>query len=509
MMRRLLFLCLALLLASLPAAAQDGDTIAIQFPPPVYSLSGAVDLYGTVNPPDLFSYFIEVAPYNPALPDAPVTWIPASLPATAPVSADVIARWDTTILPDGLYQLRLQVLLTSGQTQVETVAPLRVANNLEGTPAATQVAQAVTFATNTPIALQPVTPGAVIIPTLTPPPAPTEPPTPDAPTLVPRPDPVNTLPLPVGGHISGFNESTIPLISDAGLTWIKWQIPFFLDDPSLLDVARDRINWTHERGFRIFLSIKGDKDQMAAVGFDEYFPQYAAFVGQIAEMQPEAIQIWNEMNLDREWPNGQINPAAYVELLRQSYEAIKAADPSVLVVTGAPAPTGAESVFGSAAVWNDDRYYAGMASAGAAAYADCIGVHYNEGIIPPVQRGGDPRDNDYPTRYLPLMMERAYFPFRSTDARLCFSEMGYITPDGYPGTLPDGFSWGNNVSLQEHADWLRDAITVISESSVPVDLVIIWNLDFSSVEGDPQGAYAIVRSDGSCPACQTIATLRN
>ena len=34
---------------------------------------------------------------------------------------------------------------------------------------------------------------------------------------------------------------------------------------------------------------------------------------------------------------------------------------------------------------------AGMAQAGAADYADCIGVHYNEGIVPPTATGGDPR----------------------------------------------------------------------------------------------------------------------
>ena len=65
--------------------------------------------------------------------------------------------------------------------------------------------------------------------------------------------------------------------------------------------------------------------------------------------------------------------------------------PAVLVVTGAPSPTGAEGAFGLDRVWNDDRYYLGMANAGAANYADCIGIHYNEGIIAPIQQGGDPR----------------------------------------------------------------------------------------------------------------------
>ena len=37
-----------------------------------------------------------------------------------------------------------------------------------------------------------------------------------------------------------------------------------------------------------------------------------------------------------------------------------------------------------------------MASAGAGQYADCIGVHYNEGIVSPRQSSGDPRDSYQP-----------------------------------------------------------------------------------------------------------------
>lgn len=514
-MRNLIFLLAALLLLTMPVAAQDDPSITILYPLPVYDVAGTVEIVGTVNPPNLQSYFLETARYDPAAPDALVTWIPVALPTAQTVTEDVLAQWNTTTVTDGLYQLRLQVLLQTGETRFVTVAPLRVANG--SGVASTGDTSTVPLTVVTPAVpnLQPDTsPGVVVppaqatsqlIPTLTPPPPPAEP----TPEVIARPDPVNELPLPVGGHISGFNESTVELIEDAGLTWIKWQVPFFVGDDSLIDVARDRINWTHERGFLVFLSIKGDKDEMAELGFDAYFPLYAEFVGRVAELQPDAIQVWNEMNLDREWPNGQIDPVAYTDLLRQSYEAIKAVDPEVRVVTGAPAPTGAEGAFGLAAVWNDDRYYRGMANAGAADVSDCIGVHYNEGVLAPNQRGGDPRDNDYPTRYLLPMLERAEFPFRGTGARFCFSELGYVTPEGYPGDIPAGFEWARFVSLEEQATWLRDAIQLLADNPIPVDLVIIWNLDFASIAGDPQGAYAIVRPDGSCPACATIADLRN
>jgi hypothetical protein len=44
-----------------------------------------------------------------------------------------------------------------------------------------------------------------------------------------------------------------------------------------------------------------------------------------------------------------------------------------------------------------------------------------------------------------------------------------------------------------------------SASSGRVRLVIVWNVDFTGVYGsDPMGGYAIIRPDGSCPACDAL-----
>lgn len=484
-MRLRLLLCLLAVFGGLGVMvqAQADDTMQITFPPRVYDLSGSVSILGTVNPPNLLNYFLEVAPYDLSDPEATARWTPVSLPSRAAVTDNLLGNWETGTVPDGVYQLRLHVRLAGGESRFVHVAPLRVANDIERPDGETVVAP--------PVVLPPTQVAA-------------------APTATVEPTPVplleNELPLPVGGHVITFNPRTVEYMQSAGLTWMKWQIPFVVGDDSLITVARDRVNFAHENGFRVMLSIKGEKDELRDLGA-EYYPLFAEFLGKIALLEPDAIQVWNEQNLDREWPEGRIDPAAYVEMLRQAYTAIKAANPDVKVITGAPAPTGAEGAFGPAKVWNDDRYYAGMASAGAAQYADCLGVHYNEGIIAPQQRGGDPRE-DYPTRYLPTMIERAAYPFRNTDLPLCFSELGYLSSEGY-GPLPGGFAWASNVTVQNQADWLRGAIEVASQASAQVDLIIIWNVDFDVyTDGDPQGGYAIIRPDGSCPACETIATLR-
>jgi hypothetical protein len=396
------------------------------------------------------------------------------LPSRTPVTNGTLAQFNTSVVANGVYTLRLRVVHQSGEITVVTVTPVRIENDPNAPPPTVAAAEPTAAA-------------------------------PETPEIVPRPTVTNTLPVPVGGQLDNFDEDAIPLMQEAGMTWIKWQIPFTVGDTSLVTVARDRINWSHEHGFFAFLSVKGNKDELVAQG-QAYYPLYAEFVGQVAALQPDAIQVWNEMNLDREWPQGQIDPRAYVELLRQSYEAIKAVDPVVKVVTGAPSPTGAEGAFGLDRVWNDDRYYLGMFNAGAQNYADCVGIHYNEGILSPRQQGGDPR-GEYPTYYLPSMIQRALFPFRTTDEHLCFSELGYLSPDGY-GTLPAGFAWGQSTSVQEQAQWLADAVQVAAETG-KVDLIIVFNVNFTQfVEGDPQGGYAIIRPDGSCPACQALAALR-
>jgi hypothetical protein len=478
-MRRLVILLTLALLTGMILPAQAQADIRLDWPPPVYFLQGTVTVTGSAAPPNLQSFFLEVAPWS----NAPTGWIPVTLPARNPVTSGALGQWDTTLLEDGIYVLRLSVALTDGTRQYATSGPLRVGNQLEipsGEP-------------------QPIAQAPIVAATDAPP---------AAPTMVPRPVVNNDLPLPVGGQVKFFEESTQAYMREAGMTWVKWQIPYVIGDSNLFNVARDRINWSHEAGFLVLLSIVGQKEAMAEIGEAEYFPQYAAFVGEIAAMGPDAIQVWNEQNLDREWPQGRIDPRSYTELLRQSYTAIKAADPQVQVITGAPAPTGAEGAFGLSRVWNDDRYYLGMANAGAADYADCIGVHYNEGIIPPVQQGGDPRQPDYPTRYLPLMMQRAAFPFRENPRPICFTELGYLSPEGFD-SLPSGFAWAANTSVAEQSEWLAGAVTVAAQmSSVQVSLIIVFNMDFTTFTDDPQAGYAIIRPDGTCPACAALNALR-
>lgn len=229
----------------------------------------------------------------------------------------------------------------------------------------------------------------------------------------------------------------------------------------------------------------------------QYIQDFANFLAGVAALGPDAIEVWNEPNLDREWPTNQISGAAYTEMLRAAYQAIKNANRNVMVISGAPAPTGAEGAFPGAVV-NDDRFIRDMAAAGAANFMDCVGIHYNEGILPPTATSGDPRGNSgFYSRYFPAMVSlySSVFPTRP----LCFTELGYLSREGY-GPLPANFAWAANVTAQQQAEWLGQVVT-LSRNNGRIRMVIIWNVDFTRYDDDPMAGYAIIRPDGQCRAC--------
>ncbi|MCE2488462.1 MAG: SH3 domain-containing protein [Anaerolineae bacterium] len=120
-----------LCLLVLPVVAQEAEepTAEITWPPAVYVLRGEVSLRGTVNLPDMTSFFIEYRALDDDLgaPDSR-PWLPVSLPSTTAVVDDVLGAWDTTAVEDGLYELRLNVLSGGGDMAHQVVWPLRVEN---------------------------------------------------------------------------------------------------------------------------------------------------------------------------------------------------------------------------------------------------------------------------------------------------------------------------------------------------------------------------------------------
>ncbi len=306
------------------------------------------------------------------------------------------------------------------------------------------------------------------------------------------PPPVSGGSFELGGQTQGFSHAG--LMQSIGMTWVKFQHKWSPgDDPGVL---AGRINDAHAQGFKVLLSITGANTYPAPGSID--FGSFVNFLGGVAALGPDAIEVWNEMNIDFEWPAGEISPTSYVNnMLAPAYNAIKAANSNVMVISGAPAPTGFDNTTNA---WADSRYIQGMAAAGAANYMDCIGVHHNAGATAPSATSGHPGGSHYSWYY--AATRDLYYNAFGGARKVCFTELGYLSGEGFP-SIPPNFAWAANTSVAEHAQWLAEAAS-LSASSGRVRMMIVFNVDFTQYGNDPQAGYAIIRPDGSCPACDTL-----
>ena len=280
------------------------------------------------------------------------------------------------------------------------------------------------------------------------------------------------------------------LMQAAGMNWVKFQHKWGSSDTP--NALAGRIQQAHANGMKVLLSIPGQNAYPSSIDFGGY----VEFLRGVAALGPDAIEIWNEMNIDFEWPAGQIDPASYVNnMLAPAYNAIKSANPSVMVISGAPAPTGFDN---GTNAWSDARYMAGVAAAGGGNYMDCIGVHHNAGATSPSATSGHPAGGDHYSWYFWPTLNMYYNTFGGARP-VCFTELGYLSGQDFGG-VPSRFSWAANTSVAQHAQWLAEAASLAANSG-KVRMMIIFNVDFTLWSDDPQAGYAMLRPDGSCPSC--------
>ncbi len=138
MRRSTLYLLIALIVLSLagsafaqaPTATPANPNANITWPPPVYVLRGAFTIRGSANLPNMTNWLLEyqaIVDAGVATPD-PAAWLPITLPSRSAIQDAVLAVWDTTTVPDGLWRLRLTINLANNTRVVTEVSPLRVEN---------------------------------------------------------------------------------------------------------------------------------------------------------------------------------------------------------------------------------------------------------------------------------------------------------------------------------------------------------------------------------------------
>jgi|GEM_PF-7073704 len=285
-----------------------------------------------------------------------------------------------------------------------------------------------------------------------------------------------------GGFTTINDNDTVSagdLMQDAGMQWVGIHVNYDIWD-SISDPIVEQIFMAHQEGFKVLVSVSPRFGDMDAVP-DSFTSRYARFLREVAYGGADAIEIWPGANIARsEAEQSFLMAWNYDIVLDEASRAIRAANPDTLIISGAPAPTGAESAF-QGQVINDDNFLEQVFELGGLDSVDCVGMQFNEGTVPPLATEGDLRD-DYYTRYLPTMLQR-YRQVVDAEIPICVTSLGYFSSEGVD-PIPEFYAWGENTSREEQQQWISEAIDWLSyQSDVP--LAMIWHIDHSYPYIDP------------------------
>ncbi|MBN1284301.1 MAG: cellulase family glycosylhydrolase [Anaerolineae bacterium] len=382
-------------------------------------------------------------------------------------------------------------------------------------------------------------------PTDTAPPPATE--TPPGPTPTPMPQ----------IHSNHFGVQIHPLISeqdmqdllrrvkfDIGARWVKFQVEWELLQPQPDQrgkewwLINEHVQYAYDNGFQVLISIVSAPDwTRSPVDLPEYpdtpyplegppddYQLYANFVNDMAQgfaNRIDAIEIWNEPNLQREWFGKPLGGDEYMRMFDVVYRTVRAgSNPGIMLVTAAPAPTGIND---RVTAIDDRQFIREMYAAGLANYDQnvALGVHpYGWGNPPSWTCAANCNTNpdwswdDQPTFFFldtlndyHAIMEQ----YGDTTHKMWVTEFGWPTFDGF-GVAPDpAFGYYNYVSEQDQGQHIVEALAY-AESQPYIEKMFLWNVNWAIFQGydgigptEQEAGYAIIRPDGSPrPAYQLI-----
>jgi hypothetical protein len=305
----------------------------------------------------------------------------------------------------------------------------------------------------------------------------------------------------------GDRGSAIGAVKALGMNWVKFQLPWkdFEGTPGQRNFPDDIVNDLSANGISILASIV-KAPQWARPGNSNFSVEgppadpgtYAAYVGEFAGRycgRVQAIEVWNEQNLWYEWGGEPLDAGRYVRLLAAAYRAIKAACPSMIVVSGAPTPTGAQPP----AAIRDTVYLEQMYRAGLRNFADAIGVHPSGYGNPPDARVQDYQAGNYSR---PSHVNDSSFYFRNTmeqyrnimvkygdaNKRLWPTEFGWASS----GSPVPGYEYAAYNSEQAQGEYIARAFQMMRNWGF-VGVAFLWNLNYNVTQpGSELAAFGIM-----------------
>ncbi len=330
--------------------------------------------------------------------------------------------------------------------------------------------------------------------------------------------------------LDGGISQAILSTKQLGFNWIKQQVQWKIFEPRAGNINFEQLDWIRaeadqQQGVSILLSVLAAPDWAREPGFDASAvgpprdnATFARFVGSLAtrycESSVRAIEVWNEQNLHYEWGNKPINAAEYVQLLKEASAAIRAACPSMLVVSGALTPAGNNRRSDGFVLAVDDlEYLKQMIQLGMLNYVDAVGAHPSGYNVPPhatvqdycsvIAGTGMANFDAGCNRNSP----HRSFSFRSTmeEYRAAVAAVNpnipiWPTEFGWAVASPPGhenYGYALDNSYQEQAAWTVQAYQMMKDWGW-VAAPILWNLNFRVIaQGTEREQWGIVNPDWS------------
>ncbi len=279
---------------------------------------------------------------------------------------------------------------------------------------------------------------------------------------------------------------SLEMLRDAGIGWIRQQFPWedieihgkgdFEDrrtsPPRSAWEKYDRIvELAEEYGIQILARLdnppawsRARGNEIGTLAPPDNLDDYGDFVEAVVSRyrgRIHFVQIWNEPNIYPEWGEQPPDPEGYVELLKVGYTRAKAANPDVVVVSAALAPT----LENSDRAMNDLTFLERMYAAGAGDYFDILAViGYGLGTGPTDRRAVWHRTNFARIELLRDLMVR----HGDGHKPVWIVEMGW---NAVPLDMPAPYG---RVTLQQQASYTGLAYRRIIESWPWVGVGFLW-----------------------------------
>lgn len=241
---------------------------------------------------------------------------------------------------------------------------------------------------------------------------------------------------------------TLEMVRDAGFKWVKQQVLWYEIERPAKGQYYDEKNgvpntWTkydqivdlcQEYGLNLIARLD-TSPEWARPGNPKLetppdnFEDFGDFVYNIVSRYKGKVkyyQIWNEPNWSFEWGGKDIDAAEFVKLLKIAYRRAKQADPNVVIIAPALAPTTEESP----KAFNDLKYLQRMYELGARDYFDVMSVNAYGLRSGPYDRRLDLDDVNFSR---PILVRQLMVAYGDVNKPIWASEMGWCAlPPDYP-----------------------------------------------------------------------------